>query len=168
MHQSRHKFACFRLPVIIDTLNQSTGTIADTNYSHINITQVSVTLLSWNNSLDKTENFHSTSKRWDFLATNSEDLGATFGADALCGWSPILQGNPLGILDFHLLAAFETICWHSLPPPFNQSKLYPYYKQAVKPLRKITFKKDGLKKNLLRLPLPGLRIKAQHPQKKPI
>jgi len=42
-------------------------------------------------------------------STNPEYFGPAAGANPLCGWPSVLQGNPLGILDIYLPATLKTI-----------------------------------------------------------
>ena len=52
----------------------------------------------------------------DKLLADSENLGATDGADTPGSWSLVLQGDSLRVLDFPLCPAFHTIRLHCLPP----------------------------------------------------
>ena len=53
---------------------------------------------------------------------NPEHLGAAYRAGALGGWFAVLHSYRLGILDFSLGAAFNTVSLHLLTLPFLVTK----------------------------------------------
>ena len=53
-------------------------------------------------------------KKANWLTTDAEYFGTTDRADPLSSWSPVFQGNLLGVLNLPLRPAFETECFHPL------------------------------------------------------